>query len=216
MIIAFEGIHGCGKTTQMKKLNNWIKENTNTIVKTTKWNSYPVLDDFCNHMKLNSLFSPLTFSLASALDFNLRYEQLIIPNDTSEIILADRYIYTAYVRDTLRGIPNNLLDLIYGNTKKPDIVFYFDISPEISIARIGHKLYSRSSYILGQDLNLSDDIVKNFKLYLSLQIDKYNEIINSNSSIFFKVNSLDNEDTQFKYILHIFKAKLNQIKNCNL
>ncbi|MBZ9618264.1 dTMP kinase [Clostridium estertheticum] len=206
MIIVFEGIHGCGKTTLLNKLRSWIKLNLKTPFITTKWNSYPNLKEFGNELKDKDLLDPLESSLLYGLDFNLRYKNIILPTlEKGGLVLCDRYIYTAYVRDGLRNISTTLLNEMYGHAKEPDIIFFLKIDPETAINRLEKTIEKRSNYILGLDLNLSSNKIENFKKFLYLQDKYYNKIIVENKKNFYVINSLDDENHQFDTVLKIFK-----------
>src|SRR5688572_32331636 len=64
--------------------------------------------------------SPITFSLLHATDFADRYERNILPLlHAGYIVLADRYVYTAYARDIVRGCNPNWVKKIYEFAIKP-------------------------------------------------------------------------------------------------
>ena len=55
--------------------------------------------------KRRKLLTPLTFSLIHATDFSDRVERDIVPSlKAGGIVLADRYVYTAFARDVVRGV----------------------------------------------------------------------------------------------------------------
>jgi len=50
------------------------------------------------------LLTPTTFSLIHATDFGDRYERQLVPLlRAGYMVLCDRYIFTAFARDTVRG-----------------------------------------------------------------------------------------------------------------
>ena len=52
------------------------------------------------------------------------------------VVLMDRYIYTAYVRDSVRGNDIEWVKNLYSYAPKPDLVFYLDVPPDILIKRL--------------------------------------------------------------------------------
>ena len=55
------------------------------------------------------MLTPMTFSLIHATDFADRTEHHIIPPlKSGALVLADRYIYTAFARDVARGVDPRL------------------------------------------------------------------------------------------------------------
>jgi len=87
--------------------------------------------------KKKNKLSPLTFSLINATDFADRYERYILTMVKSGLnIVSDRYIYTAYARDSIRGIDLKWVKKLYSFAVKPDIIFYIKIKPEDAILRL--------------------------------------------------------------------------------
>ena len=98
-----EGCDGSGKSTQLYLLKKWL-ESKGYYVFFTEWNSSELLKKYTKKAKRKNLLTPTTFSLIHACDFADRYEKLILPHlRAGHIVLADRYIYTAYARDIARG-----------------------------------------------------------------------------------------------------------------
>ncbi|WP_336783244.1 hypothetical protein [Paenibacillus illinoisensis] len=195
MIIAFEGIHGCGKSTQIKKMEEWFINHLKIEVMITKWNSYPELTPFIDGIKFEKGLD-ISCSLAHALDFSVRQEKYIIPfiRETNGVVLSDRYVYTGLVRDKLRGISEEFSSNLYSNSLEPDIILYFDIDPLIAISRMVHHR-KRTPYILGLDLNLASDITENFLHYLILQREIYLNIFSTKPNAFvLDVNSSSIEE----------------------
>jgi len=64
--------------------------------------------------KQRRLLTPTTFSLLHAADFADRCERQIMPLLQGDyLVLADRYIYTAFARDAARGCPARWLRNLY-------------------------------------------------------------------------------------------------------
>jgi dTMP kinase len=78
-----------------------------------------------------------TFSLLYAADFADRLEHEIIPALRSGfIVLADRYIYTAFARSAVRGANRQWIRKVFGFALNPDAVFYMRIGVEDLIPRV--------------------------------------------------------------------------------
>src|SRR5689334_20650590 len=103
-LFVVEGIDGSGKSTQLDLLRKWITS-MGYCAYFSEWNSSPLVRDTTKYGKANRLLSPLTFSLIHAADFADRLERTILPPlRAGAIVLADRYIYTAFARDAARGL----------------------------------------------------------------------------------------------------------------
>ncbi|HEX7141682.1 MAG TPA: hypothetical protein VF222_04315, partial [Nitrososphaeraceae archaeon] len=102
-LVVVEGIDGSGKSTQIRLLEKWLRFK-NIPVFLTEWNSSEAIKDVTAKGKKKEKLTPTTFSLLHATDFADRYERNIFPLlRAGYVVLADRYIYTAYARDIVRG-----------------------------------------------------------------------------------------------------------------
>ena len=103
-LFVVEGIDGSGKSTQLMLLHQWLKSEGYGVV-FSEWNSSLVVKDTTKRGKKKKLLTPQTFSLIHATDFADRMERNIIPLlKAGAIVFCDRYIYTAFARDTARGL----------------------------------------------------------------------------------------------------------------
>jgi len=92
----------------------------------TEWNSSPLVKSATRRGKQRRLLTPTTFSLLHAADFADRCERQIMPLLQGDyLVLADRYIYTAFARDASRGCPPRWLRNLYRFAPIPDITFIF-------------------------------------------------------------------------------------------
>src|ERR1700750_3165433 len=135
-LIAVEGLDGSGKSTQIYLLKRWL-ELQGLKVFFSEWNSSEIVKSATSKGKKRELLTPTTFSLIHATDFADRYERQILPLlRAGYIVLADRYIFTAFARDAVRGLDQDWLERIYNFAVHPDITFYFRVPLEISLNRI--------------------------------------------------------------------------------
>lgn len=135
-LVVFEGIDGAGKTTQVKRLAEWLNEEDYSYV-TTKWSSSKVLSDALWKAKRKKLLNPMSYSLLHASDMHLRYDSIVVPAlKKGKVMICDRYYYTSLVRDEIRGIDPELLEEIYKDFRKPDLIFFCEVSPKIATERL--------------------------------------------------------------------------------
>jgi dTMP kinase len=92
------------------------------------------------------------------------------------IVLADRYIYTAFARDVVRGVHPDWVRDMYGFAVKPDISFYFKVPIEVSLKRILTGRTALKFHEAGMDLGISDDIHESFKIFQSRILNEYDRI----------------------------------------
>jgi dTMP kinase len=153
-LIVVEGIDGSGKSTQLRLLEKWLVSR-NMPVFFTEWNSSETVKQITKKGKKSGQLTPITFSLLHATDFADRYERNILPLlHAGYIVLADRYVYTAYARDIVRGCNPNWVKKIYEFAIKPEIVFYFKVPIDIAVDRILSGRPRLKYYEAGMDLNI--------------------------------------------------------------
>jgi dTMP kinase len=134
-LIVLEGIDLSGRTTQVHLLRDWLSAQ-HYHVTTTAWRTSPLISDVLARARTKSPLRPLTYSLLYCADHLDRTERVIRPAlERGEIVLADRYVYTAFARDEARGLDKEWVRNLYRFTIEPDAVFYLHISPEEAVRR---------------------------------------------------------------------------------
>jgi dTMP kinase len=182
-LIVVEGIDGSGKSTQIRLLEKWLRFR-NIRVFLTEWNSSEAIKDVTARGKKKEKLTPTTFSLLHATDFADRYERNIFPLlRAGYIVLADRYIYTAYARDMVRGCSPLWVKKVYGYALKPDITFYFRVPVDVAAERILSGRPKLKYYEAGMDLDISNDIYESYRIFQSRIIEQYEKLINSENFV---------------------------------
>jgi dTMP kinase len=172
-LIVAEGIDGSGKSTQLHLLDRWLRS-LGPLVFTTEWNSSQIVREITSKGKKKGLLTPTTFCLLHATDFADRYERNIVPLLRSGYtVLADRYTYTAYARDVVRGCSPVWVRKVYAYAVKPDVTFYFRVPMEVAMKRILLGRPNLKFYEAGMDLSLSNDIFESYRIFQSRIIDEY-------------------------------------------
>lgn len=135
LLIVLEGIDLSGRTTQVELLRDWLVAQRYHVT-TTAWRTSPLISDVLARARLGPPLRPLTYSLLYCADHMDRTQQVINPAlDRGEIVLADRYIYTAFARDTARGVDTAWVRNLYRISAQPHVVYYLHISPEEAVKR---------------------------------------------------------------------------------
>lgn len=175
-LIIVEGIDGSGKSTQIHLLDKWLKFK-NIPAFLSEWNSSVIVKNVTSRGKKKEQLTPTTFSLLHATDFADRYERNIFPLlRAGYIVLADRYIYTAYARDIVRGCDPLWIRKVYDFALKPDITFYFRVPVDVAAGRILSGRPKLKYYEAGMDLNLSNDIYESYRIFQSRIIEQYEKM----------------------------------------
>src|SRR3954471_21949959 len=124
-LFVVEGTDGSGKSTQLMLLHQWLKAEGYPVFFSER-NSSPLVKDTTKNAKKRHLFTPTTFSLIHATDFADRTERDIIPPlKAGAIVLADRYVYTAFARDVARGCDPAWVRRLYQFAVVPTVAFFF-------------------------------------------------------------------------------------------
>ena len=176
-LIAVEGLDGSGKSTQIYLVKRWL-ELRGYRVFFTEWNSSVLVKKSTTKGKKRQLLTPTTFSLIHATDFADRYDRQILPLlRAGYIVLSDRYIYTAFARDAVRGLDRDWLDKLYSFAVHPDLTFYFRVPLEVSLNRILEGRPQLKYHEAGLDMGWSVDPYESFRIFQGKIQEEYEKMI---------------------------------------
>jgi dTMP kinase len=172
-LVAVEGLDGSGKSTQIYLLKRWL-EQEGTKVYFSEWNSSELVKSATSKGKKRELLTPTTFSLIHATDFADRYERHLVPLlRAGYLVLCDRYIFTAFARDVVRGCPPEWVRGIYNFAALPDLTFFFKADLEVSLHRILEGRAQLKYFEAGMDLRLSTDPYESFRIFQGRLLEQY-------------------------------------------
>jgi len=175
-LIAVEGIDGSGKSTQLLLLERWLHMR-GYPVHFTEWNSSRLVRRSMSRGKKKNLLTPTTFSLLHAVDFadRLTY-QILPPLKAGMVVLADRYVYTAFARDVARGVHPEWVRQVYSFALRPDLTIYFRVPIEVSLERLLSGRAKLKYHEAGMDVTRSADPVDSFRLFQSRVLQNYDKL----------------------------------------
>jgi dTMP kinase len=175
-LIVVEGIDGSGKSTQLQLLHQWLLSSKYRVF-FTEWNSSALVNETIKRGKKKNLLTPTTFSILHATDFADRLAHLILPPlKAGMIVCADRYAFTAFARDVVRGVHPEWVRNMYGFAVRPDIAFYFRVPIDVSLKRILNGRVELKFHEAGMDLGLSEDPRESYRLFQSRILEEYDKI----------------------------------------
>src|SRR5579862_6497734 len=175
-LIVVEGIDGSGKTTQLSLLHRWLLARGYKAF-FTEWNSSVLVRRSMRRGKKKDLLTPTTFSLLHAVDFADRLTYKIIPPlKAGMVVLADRYVYTAFARDVARGVYPDWVRAVYRFAPRPDLALYFRVPIEVSLDRLLIGRAKLKYHEAGMDLGLATNPVESFRLFQSRVLDIYDQL----------------------------------------
>lgn len=206
MIISFEGIDGAGKSTAAINLSAELNERriANVVIggasftESERRGSAPDRDAAGDGVRswtlsadertlrrmweyrddLEEEFGPRALCLSNAWEFAYRWESLAVPAlESGKVIIADRYIDTALVRDVLRGIPEDYVRSIYAFVPPSDMVIYVDTEPETAYRRKTIARLPIGYFEAGQDLTPRASLHTSFVAFQSKCRKRYEEIL---------------------------------------
>jgi dTMP kinase len=176
-LFVVEGTDGSGKSTQLTLLYQWLKAEGYPVF-FSEWNSSPLVKDTTKRAKKRHLFTPATFSLLHATDFADRTERDIIPPlKAGAIVLADRYIYTAFARDVARGCDRAWVREIYRFAVKPTVAFFFRAPLDIAIDRIISGRPNLKYYEAGLDMGWAENPEESFTIFQTRILEEYDRMV---------------------------------------
>jgi len=142
MFITFEGIDGCGKTTQFRMLAQWLRDHGKDLVETVE----PGGTEIGRQIR-KILLDPASADMQPRTELLLYFasraqnvDQVIRPAlDSGRIVLCDRFTDSTLVYQGCgRGLDTNVvldLDRIACRGLKPDVTLLIDIDAETSLMR---------------------------------------------------------------------------------
>ena len=166
-LIVIEGTDGVGRSTQTELLKNWLAVEGYGVT-VTGWKSSLLISNVIEKAKSKNALNTITFSLLYATDLADRLNSIIIPAlKAGLMVICDRYYYTAFARDVVRGAAPQWVRKLYGFAVEPDLVFYLKMPLDPLLRRIITTRGSLDFYESGRDIGMSTDLYQSFKLYQS-------------------------------------------------
>jgi dTMP kinase len=126
-LIVIEGTDHVGRSTQVEQLKPWLEVEGYAVV-STRWTRSALLYETISEAKAGNRLNATTFALLYAADFADRLENEIIPAlRAGLVVLADRYMYTAWARNKLMGADPSWSRSLFGFALVPDLVLYLKV-----------------------------------------------------------------------------------------
>jgi dTMP kinase len=179
-LIIVEGVDGSGKSTQLQLLREWLIEQGADVL-FTEWNSSSLTAKAVRRGKRRLWLGHLSFVLLHVTDFTHRYENIILPAlREGKLVLADRYVYTAFARDVARNADRASVRRLYSFATEPDLALYFHVPLDVAMNRVltGPGREGLKYYEAGLDLGLSMDPQESYRLFQGRVVDEYNHMVN--------------------------------------
>ncbi len=204
LFITFEGIEGCGKSTQSILLNSFLLEEGFEVLLTREPGG-PLISEKIRHLLLapeHKMMLPETEILLYMASRSQHTGEWIIPALKAEkIVICDRYYDSTYAyQGAARSIDSATIStLIDFSTFKlvPDITFLIDIPVETSVQRIKHKKLDR----LELEPNEFHDKVR----------EGFLELAEKEKQRVYKIDGLDSVENIHEIIKQIVLSKIRRV-----
>ena len=199
LLITFCGLDGCGKTTMIRKLENFLKTNSITPVITKQPTRYVRESEiFRKYMDSpeHDEFDYRSLSLLAASDRIQHSNKVILPElEKGKIVISDRYFYSCIANLRARGYTEDKwIHEISEYIPKPDVAFFIDVPVSVAISRVRRRPEERDRFI---------DIPLQYRLH-----NEYRELCAANDGIL--LSSLENEEDTFYQILRSIKNRIGE------
>jgi len=174
-LIVIEGTDSVGRSTQIEQLTPWLEVQGYGVAR-TRWTRSPLLWDTISDAKAGHELTATTFSLLYAADFLDRLEHEVIPAlRAGFIVLADRYMYTAFARNAVMGADRAWTRQLFGYALVPDLTLYLRVDVDHLVPRVieGKGMDYWES---GMHLALGSDIFDSFRRYQTRMIREYDRL----------------------------------------
>jgi dTMP kinase len=174
-LIAIEGPDGVGRSTHIESIQEWLEVQGYGVL-TTGWTRSPLIGKTIENAKQGNILDPWSFTLLYATDFADRLEHQIIPALRSGfVVLSDRYIYTAFARNVVRGCDRQWLHDVFGFAIVPDLVCYLRIDVDTLALRVIESK-GMNYWESGMDMRLGTDLYDSFKKYQGMLIEEFDKM----------------------------------------
>ncbi len=217
LFITFEGLEGCGKTTQAKMLHRYlIKQGFPAIF--TKEPGGTKIGKKIRKILLDQKNEGMDYTTEMLLFLASRAEnvrEVILPAlKDGKIVISDRFYdstmaYQGYGRGIDLKIIQYFTQLVVGDAI-PDITFFLDIQPEEGLKR--STMFSNY-----HEIRFEEEFIKKKKIKGRLFLDRvregYKRLVEKEGKRVIRINANQSREKVFEDILSIVKDKLDRNKN---
>jgi dTMP kinase len=136
MLIAVEGIDGCGKTTLVARLAGALRDRGHTVLVVRRYMLDEITALWWRLVGADLVDQRATAQLAAA-DYAVGLQRIVVPAlDAGNVVIADKYAYSHHVYFTLRGFERAELDALFGAIREPDHVLWPRMDPPAALERL--------------------------------------------------------------------------------
>lgn len=183
MFITFEGGEGTGKTSQIKKINEYLNDKGIDCILTREPGGINISEQI-REVILNTKNTDMDYKTEALLYAAARRQHMVervIPAiNEGKVVLCDRFldsslVYQGYTRGL--GIEEVLdLNQYVIEDYMPDLTIYLDIDPEKGLERISKNKGREVNRLDLEDIDFHNKVREGYKKLLSMYSDRIEEV----------------------------------------
>ena len=138
--IVFEGIDGGGKSTQIKMLAEFFKQQSYAVELHMEPTEAPIGSLLWDYMRSKDRsFDPETEALLFAADRIEHGKKIQKALEENKVIISDRYLHSSLAYQGAAGVDIDWMKSLNRHALKPDLVMLLDIDPDKSLERVSDR-----------------------------------------------------------------------------
>ncbi len=184
MFIAFEGIDGCGKSTQAELLYSYMKQKGRCLLtdEPTDGMTGVLIQGL---LRSGRHIDPMALQLLFISDRTEHMNEFLLPKlKEGYSIITDRYMFSSIAYGAASGVDKEWLMQTSSKFRLPDATFVFDVDPEIAMQRLKKKSneveYFDKVQFMGKARAAFQSLKEHYKNYYLIDSSKSIEEIHSN------------------------------------
>lgn len=140
LLIAFCGLDGSGKTTQLHLLKHWMLSNQQAVLTTRQPSEdYRNNDRVRNYLDNGVVSNMKAIALLAAADRQNHISEIILPGLEKSHVLTDRYLYSSFAFFKARGLNIDFVRSINPDIPEPDLTVFLDLDPKVTLERVSNR-----------------------------------------------------------------------------
>jgi dTMP kinase len=149
MFIVFEGIDGCGKSTQAKMLAEWLENKGIPVFLTAEPTKTKLGGLIREILSGKESIDPAALALLFTAD---RYEHLateILPAlADGKIVICERYYYSTIAYQVAQGVDRTWIFELNKYATNPNLVIFVDVKPKVAVSRkAGEEIFEERAFL---------------------------------------------------------------------
>jgi thymidylate kinase len=136
MLIAVEGLDGCGKTTLCESVAARLHARGSPPTVVTNWNDTTEIYNLMMRLNATGDLDHEMRCIFGGVELAARYHYVVRPAlHQGQTVLASKYLMSACAHAMLRGHSRDFVTRVYDFALEPDLTLYLDVPPEVCLAR---------------------------------------------------------------------------------